>query len=40
MSIYLTRKALKELSESLSATKLSNNIYYYENIVHSRKKIN
>lgn len=35
MSIYLSKKDLKSLAESLGAIKLCNNIYYYENIVHS-----
>ena len=35
MSIYLTKKDLKNLAESLNAKKICNNIYYYENIVHS-----
>lgn len=35
MSIYLSKKDLKNLAESLGAKKLCNNIYYYENIVHS-----
>lgn len=39
MSIYLTKKSLKNLAESLGAQKLCNNIYYYENIVHSTKNL-
>lgn len=39
MAIYLTKKDLKNLSESLGAKKLCNNIYYYENILHSTKKL-
>ena len=35
MSIYLSKKDLKNLSESLGAKKLCSNIYYYENIIHS-----
>lgn len=40
MSIYLSKKDLKNLAESLNAKKLCNNIYYYENIVHIMMKIN
>lgn len=39
MSIYLSRKDLKNLSESLGATKLCSNIYYYENIIHSSRNL-
>ena len=39
MSIYLTKKDLKSLATSLNAIKLCSNIYYYENIVHSRKNL-
>lgn len=39
MSIYLTKKDLKNLAESLGAKKLCNNIYIYENIVHSRTNL-
>lgn len=35
MSIYLSKKDLKNLAESLNAKKICNNIYYYENIVNS-----
>ena len=35
MSIYLSKKDLKNLAASLNAKKLCNNIYYYENIVNS-----
>lgn len=35
MSIYLSKKNLKSLAASLNAKKISNNIYYYENIVNS-----
>lgn len=35
MSIYLSKKSLKELSRNLGAIKLCNNIYVYENIIHS-----
>lgn len=39
MSIYLSKKALKELAKRLDATKLCSNIYYYANIVHSSKNL-
>lgn len=39
MSIYLTKKDLKNLAESLGAKKLCSNIYYYENIVHSSQNL-
>lgn len=39
MSIYLTKKDLKNLAESLGAKKLCSNIYCYENIVHSSKNL-
>lgn len=35
MSIYLSKKDLKNLATSLNAKKICNNIYYYENIVNS-----
>lgn len=39
MSIYLTKKNLISLSESLNAIKLGSNIYYYENIISSTTKM-
>lgn len=39
MSIYLSKKDLKSLASSLNAIKLCDNIYYYENIVHSSKNL-
>ena len=39
MSIYLTKKDLKKLAESLEASRLCSNIYYYENIVNSSKNL-
>ena len=39
MSIYLSKKDLKNLAVSLGAKKLCNNIYFYENIVHSSNNL-
>ena len=39
MSIYLSKKALKSLAESLNAIKLCNNIYCYESIISSTTKL-
>lgn len=39
MSIYLSKKSLKNLASSLCATKLCSNINYYENIIHSSRNL-
>lgn len=39
MSTYLSKKDLKNLSVSLGATKLCNNIYHYENIIQSSTEL-
>lgn len=39
MSIYLSKKDLKSLATILNATKIEGNIYYYENIINSRKNL-